>query len=67
MWPQINTKGEESVGRERTAAMLSRIEHVRGETIKNIYIVLGHTSYIRGDHQDSLKVGDSEGNLKRIK
>ena len=45
MWPQINTKGEESVGRERTAAMLSRIEHVRGETIKNIYIVLGHTSY----------------------
>ena len=43
MWPQINTKGEESVGRERTAAMLSRIEHVRGETIKNIYIVLGHT------------------------
>ena len=42
---------------------------VNGTAVHVLYPVVSSYSYSysRGDHQDSLKIGDSEGSIKRIK
>ena len=35
-------------------------------TLRHMYVYRSSTT-CRGDHQDSLKIGDSEGSIKRIK